>query len=596
MRQDTSHSQRTRTQRRLHGEGYAGVATTVLSIVVVALLLTVTFAAEWVRAPEISVTASQSLISPNGDQDRDFTTLTYTISDDAAVSVRVLDASGQTVRTLLQTEDQPTGQGFVSWDGTDDSGRRVQDGLYQIQVRAQGAVRAASRSALVEVDTTPPTLQLVNLPNGMRVRAPVLEIQGVTEPGATVWMTGAPSPVVVDTEGRFTLQYRLQDGVNRFELRATDEAGNTARLTRQVELVTTPPDVLVTAPPDQSWFNNPIVTVRGEAPPETTLTVNNQPVAVAADGTFTYDLLLDEGENVIRITASDDVGNLTSIERYVYIKTTPPALSINLAEQSSFHTPVIQLSGATDPGAAVLVNRRVVPVGPKGDFSVALNLNEGENIVEVMARDQAGNVTALTRTVTYALPVPPSPWSRIARNLSEIPLGMLGTGLGVSLLGFFLLLLRRQKPVVLALSTDRQTFAPTRPRGHQRLTIYLELNRSANISLYVLDESGRRSAVLVRNRRRSARRHRFFWDGYGLEGRPVAPGRYTVQASARALPSQVVSAVQVQVRPLIQIGALESETLAAEDAARVAAAPPEARADLPAAAPPAGEPPPPGAG
>ncbi|RMF46947.1 MAG: hypothetical protein D6755_05895, partial [Anaerolineae bacterium] len=295
MRQDTSQHARNRIKQRIQGEGYAGIATTVLSIVVVGLLLTVTFAAEWVRAPEINLTTSQSLISPNGDQDRDFTTLTYSISDDATVSIQVLDSSGHVVRTLLQGEAQPTGQGFVSWDGSDDSGRRVQDGLYQLQVNAQGAVRSASRSALVEVDTTPPTLQLVNLPNGMRVRSPVLEIQGVTEPGASVWLTGAPSPVTVDTEGRFLLQYRLQDGLNSFELRASDEAGNTASIQRQVELVTTAPDVLVTAPPDQAWFNNPIVTVRGEAPPDTTLTVNNQPVSVAADGTFSYDLLLDEG-------------------------------------------------------------------------------------------------------------------------------------------------------------------------------------------------------------------------------------------------------------------------------------------------------------
>ncbi len=546
------------------------------------LLLAATFAAEWVRAPEISVTASQSLISPNGDQDRDFTTLTYSISSDATVSVQVLDSGGRVVRSLLQAEPQPTGQGFVSWDGTDDSGRRVQDGLYQLQVSAQGAVRSASRSALVEVDTTPPTLQLVNLPNGMRVRSPLLEIQGVTEPGASVWLTGAPAPVSVDTEGRFTLQYRLQDGLNNFELRATDEAGNTASVKRQVELVTTAPDVLVTAPPDQAWFNNPIVTVRGEAPPETAVTVNNQPVSVAADGTFSYDLLLDEGENVIRIGASDDVGNLTTVERVVHIKTAPPGLSINLSEGQRFNTPVIQLSGTTDPGVSVLVNRRVVPVGPKGDFSIALNLNEGDNIVEVLARDQAGNTTALNRVVSYAPAVPPSPLGRVLRNLSQIPLGMLGTGLGVALLGLFLLMLRRQQPVVLGLSTEQQTFAPTRPRGQQRLTIYLELNREASVTLQVLDEYGRRQVTLVRNRRRSPRRHRFFWDGYNQQGEAVPPGRYTIQASARALPSQVVSAVQVRVHPLIQIGALEEPQTAETTLAEIVApTPPSAPPETP---------------
>ena len=553
MRQDTSQSRRLRNQSRIQREGYAGVATTVLSLVVVALLLTVTFAAEWLRAPEITAAATQALISPNGDQDRDATTLSYTLSEEATVRIEVLDANGQVVRTLVADETQPAGQGFVTWDGTDDSGRRVADGLYRLQITAAGVARSVSRSVLVEVDTTPPTLQLVNLPNGIRMRQPVLEIQGITEPGASVWISGNPAEISVDPDGRFQAQVRLQDGENSFELRAVDEAGNTARLARRVELVTTPPDVLVTDPPDQSWFSSPIVTVRGEAPPDTTLTVNGQPVAVAPDGSFSYDLLLDEGENVIRITATDDVGNLTTVERYVTIKTQPPALSINLTEGERFNTPVIQLSGSTEPGAAVLVNRRVVPVGPKGDFTVALNLNQGDNLLEVTARDQAGNTTTLTRRVTYALPAAPNPLQRVARNLAEVPAGMLGTGLGIVLLGMVIWMLRRQQPVVLTLSAEERDLTPTIPRGLERLTITLELNRPASITVQVLDEGGRRQTTLIRNRRRSARRHRFFWDGYSAAGKPVAPGEYTVQASARALPSQVVSAVQVRVRPAVTV-------------------------------------------
>ncbi|HEB65955.1 MAG TPA: hypothetical protein ENJ02_10510 [Chloroflexi bacterium] len=559
MRQDTSQSRRLRNQSRIQREGYAGVATTVLSLVVVALLLTVTFAAEWLRAPEITAAATQALISPNGDQDRDATTLSYTLSEEATVRIEVLDANGQVVRTLVADETQPAGQGFVTWDGTDDSGRRVADGLYRLQITAAGVARSVSRSVLVEVDTTPPTLQLVNLPNGMRMRQPVLEIQGITEPGASVWISGNPAEISVDPDGRFQAQVRLQDGENSFELRAVDEAGNTARLTRRVELVTTPPDILVTDPPDQSWFSSPIVTVRGEAPPDTTLTVNGQPVAVAPDGSFSYDLLLDEGENVIRITATDDVGNLTTVERYVTIKTQPPALSINLTEGERSNTPVIQLSGSTEPGAAVLVNRRVVPVGPKGDFTVALNLNQGDNLLEVTARDQAGNTTTLTRRVTYALPAAPNPLQRVARNLAEVPAGMLGTGLGIVLLGMVIWMLRRQQPVVLTLSAEERDLTPTIPRGLERLTITLELNRPASITVQVLDEGGRRQTTLIRNRRRSARRHRFFWDGYSAAGKPVAPGEYTVQASARALPSQVVSAVQVRVRPAITVRAETAE-------------------------------------
>lgn len=63
------------------------------------------------------------------------TTIRYNLSESAPVTVRVVDASGRIIRTLVD-EDQPTGVHEVKWFADDDSGRRVSAGVYFYQVLA----------------------------------------------------------------------------------------------------------------------------------------------------------------------------------------------------------------------------------------------------------------------------------------------------------------------------------------------------------------------------------------------------------------------------------------------------------------------------
>ena len=70
------------------------------------------------------------------------TRLSYTLPRDGRVSVQVYDLSGARVRTLVQGE-QSAGVHEVRWNGTDDTGRRLQAGAYF--VRLEGFGRTAER-------------------------------------------------------------------------------------------------------------------------------------------------------------------------------------------------------------------------------------------------------------------------------------------------------------------------------------------------------------------------------------------------------------------------------------------------------------------
>jgi flagellar hook assembly protein FlgD len=518
---------------------------TALTVGAVVLLLAVTFAADWLRTPEIKITDSPQFLSPNHDNSFDNATINYRLSEEAQVSAQVLNEGGGVVRSLLTDQKQTAGQHFLVWNGADDSGRQVADGNYRLEFSARGSMRASTTGIIILVDSTAPALELLNMQDGTRVRSDMLTIEGVTEPGAAIWLGGGSQPITVDGQGRFRTQQKLTEGTNKIDVRSVDKAGNTTMVTRVIDLVTAPPQLVISNPVEGAWINTPKITVEGQAPAGVTLKINNTSVPISPAGSFRFDLLLDEGDQLIRVIAIDDVGNETSVERTIHVKTHGPNLEVNIAEGAVYNDPQLQLSGSTSPGTTVTINNAVAAVGVLGDFQFTIPLLEGENVINIEARDQAGNTTALTRRVQYAIPSTPGGLDLLARNLGVLPAITIPAVLLLSLLlGFFLY---RQNQLSIQLSVDAQDFIPGLPQEGKNLTLRLDLNQPARVTLEVLDQNGQIQAILLDNRRRTARQHVFLWDGYDDFGRPVPSGAYTIRATAGAPPIKVSSAVQVQV-------------------------------------------------
>jgi flagellar basal-body rod modification protein FlgD len=59
----------------------------------------------------------------------------YNLVKAADIMVTITDAEGKTVKTLFQGQ-QTTGSHIISWDGTDNSGKAVEDGSYKYSVMA----------------------------------------------------------------------------------------------------------------------------------------------------------------------------------------------------------------------------------------------------------------------------------------------------------------------------------------------------------------------------------------------------------------------------------------------------------------------------
>lgn len=128
-----------------------------------ALLVVATFAAFFVvqrikrEPPDVRRAVISPLFSPNGDGRLDRASASFKLERPDTVTVRVIDDGGDVVRTLLANRSFGRQQRVtVRWDGRDERGRRVPDGIYRYRVNLEDQGRAVLLPRGVRVDTSGP--------------------------------------------------------------------------------------------------------------------------------------------------------------------------------------------------------------------------------------------------------------------------------------------------------------------------------------------------------------------------------------------------------------------------------------------------------
>lgn len=88
---------------------------------------------------------------------------------------------------------------------------------------------------------------------------------------------------------------------------------------------TTPPELTITQPADNSVVDKNQVTISGKTEPEATLKLNDQQQTALSDGSFSFLHTLNDGKNVLWFTSTDKAGNTTTKEVTVSYNPPPPA-------------------------------------------------------------------------------------------------------------------------------------------------------------------------------------------------------------------------------------------------------------------------------
>ena len=277
----------------------------------------------------------------------------------------------------------------------------IVEGPNAIAVTARDGVgNWGSNYIRVERDTVAPALSIASPMEGDRTNRTRLLVAGTTEAGASVTVQGQAATVIATS---WEATVTLVDGTNALAVEAVDDVGNRATRGVTVVLDRTPPSITVDMPTEGEVFNTSYIYLYAFVYEEDILVrvalddheylpapIVGVGVAINAEPMGP----LPEGLAEIRILAIDLAGNVEVVVVHVTIDTVAPALTgLAPANGTATNDPRLPLSGATEPGASLSVEGRLVPLSD-GAFTVPLELREGWNDVVLVVSDGAGNRNA----------------------------------------------------------------------------------------------------------------------------------------------------------------------------------------------------------
>jgi len=247
------------------------------------------------------------------------------------------------------------------------------------------------------VDNTAPMIVLTS-PAVSITNQPIVSVVGYTEPTiSTVLINGVPTAT---NNGAFSSSVSLVEGPNSIRIQATDAAGNSGLLQKDIELDTQAPALTVTSPTTGSYIKDRTVVVAGTTEIGASVVVEGVNAAVSNIGAFAVTIALNEGGNSIHVTATDAAGNTQPETVGVTVDTVPPALTITAPTGAYTNNPSVTVSGSTEPSATVTVNMAPAAVAGDGSFTATVILgNDGVKKIWVNATDVAGNMAVVLKTI-----------------------------------------------------------------------------------------------------------------------------------------------------------------------------------------------------
>jgi FlgD Ig-like domain len=198
------------------------------------------------RAP-ISAPDITPIFSPVCECDQATATIAFRLREAGRVSVSVVDADGDVVRDLVNRERAPAGGRVeTTWDGRNDDGAIVPEGVYRPRLRLTRDRRELILPNPIRVDTTAPKITLVSAepeffsPDGDGRNDRVEVRYRLTEKANAMLLVNGIRRVRTrfrPTDGVLTWYGKVagrsqRAGLYRLQLSAEDPAGNLATRTR----------------------------------------------------------------------------------------------------------------------------------------------------------------------------------------------------------------------------------------------------------------------------------------------------------------------------------------------------------------------------
>jgi hypothetical protein len=191
------------------------------------------------------------VFSPVCDCDSRVAGIQFKLRKPDRVRLEIVDGDGNVVRTLVSGLRLRRGKVTYTWNGRDDQGRFVGQGVYKPRVHLAGQHRTIDLPNDMRVDTTAPRISLVSV--SPRLFSP--DGDGRDDRVVVAYKTSEPAHGVLYVDGTRVVYTRRQlersslewagrvggvtarPGVHRLQLAAEDRAGNLSALGRPFNVV-----------------------------------------------------------------------------------------------------------------------------------------------------------------------------------------------------------------------------------------------------------------------------------------------------------------------------------------------------------------------
>ena len=70
-------------------------------------------------------------------------------------------------------------------------------------------------------------------------------------------------------------------------------------------------------------------------------------------------------------------------------------------DEAVVNTPQVDVTGSAPAGSVISINDEILVVGIDGQFKTTVSLEDGPNLIEIIASDENGNEMSVLLTVTY---------------------------------------------------------------------------------------------------------------------------------------------------------------------------------------------------
>lgn len=196
----------------------------------------------------------------------------------------------------------------------------------------------------------------------------------------------------------------LPYGTTVIFIRALDKAGNEKVLTLTATIDNVAPYLLLTSPHNGTVTSFGTVLFEGLAQIGSTVTAG--PVSLTTlDGTFRMSVPLAEGPNDLVVTATAPSGLWNSTMVTVVRDSLPPPIIIKSPHQdyitNKVADKVLTVSGLIEPNATFSINGKNIPLNNDGTFSITVDIKEGLNVINFVAKDKVGNLNSSVLRVLY---------------------------------------------------------------------------------------------------------------------------------------------------------------------------------------------------